>query len=235
MIDIQPIASSSAGNAYLITDGTTMLLLEAGVRFRDIQRATGFRTSLISACLLTHEHLDHSRYAVDVMRAGIDVYASHGTLEAAGLTGHRAITFAALVPVKIGTWTILPFDVQHDVSEPYGFFLANAAGDKLLFATDTYYIRHRFAGLTHIMVECNYSQRILDDNVAAGRIDAGRRKRTMRSHFSLENVLEFLAANDLRRVEEIHLMHLSDANSDEAAFKLAVQAATGKPVYVAQR
>lgn len=235
MVEIKPIASSSAGNAYHISDGTTSLLLEAGVRFRDIQRATGFKTSSIAACLLTHEHLDHCRYASDVMKAGIDVHASVGTLAAAGLTGHRAIPMIPLTPVTIGTWTILPFDVQHDVSEPLGFLLANAAGDKLAFVTDTYYVRHRFAGLTHVMVECNFSERILNENVAAGRVPAVHRKRLMRSHFSLENMLDFLRANDLSRVEEIHLLHLSDQNSDEALFKREVQAATGKPVYIAQK
>jgi phosphoribosyl 1,2-cyclic phosphodiesterase len=61
------------------------------------------------------------------------------------------------------------------------------------------------------------------------------RKRLLRSHFSLENVLEFLRANDMSKVQEIYLLHLSDNNSDEAMFKRRVQEVTGKPVYVAGR
>jgi phosphoribosyl 1,2-cyclic phosphodiesterase len=60
------------------------------------------------------------------------------------------------------------------------------------------------------------------------------RPRLLRSHFSLENVLEFLRANDLSKVEEIWLLHLSQSNSSEELFKKEVQAATGKPVFIAK-
>jgi phosphoribosyl 1,2-cyclic phosphodiesterase len=136
---------------------------------------------------------------------------------------------------QIGTWTILPFDIEHDVEEPLGFLMQNTASDKLMFATDTYYIRYLFSGVTHLMVEANFSVKILDENIAAGRVPVSMKRRLMRSHFSLENVKEFLRANDLSRMQEIHLLHLSDTNSDEELFKREIQALTGKPVYVAQR
>lgn len=235
MIKISPLASSSAGNAYHITDGKTALLLEAGVRFKDIQRALNFRVSDIAGCLLSHEHGDHGKSAADLMRAGVDVYASAGTLDALKLDGHRARPIQAKKQFSIGTWTILPFGVQHDVAEPLGFLLANQAGEKLLFATDTYYIRYRFPGLTHIMVECNYSIRILSENIASGRVPASMKPRLLRSHFSLENVKEFLKANDLSKVQEIWLLHLSDNNSDEELFKREIQQISGKPVFVATK
>ncbi|WP_425622954.1 MBL fold metallo-hydrolase [Brevibacillus borstelensis] len=235
MIEIKPLGSSSAGNAYHITDGCTALLLEAGIRYKDIQRALNFQTSGLAGCLLSHEHGDHGKAAAEVMKAGIDVYASQGTLDALGLPGHRAKPIRAKHQFRIGTWSILPFDVQHDVAEPLGFLLANQAGEKLMFATDTYYIRYRFKGLTHIMVECNYSLQLLNENIAAGRVPAMMKKRLLRSHFSLENVKDFLIANDLSQVQEIWLLHLSDNNSDEAMFKREIQELTGKPVLVAER
>lgn len=82
------------------------------------------------------------------------------------------------------------------------------------------------------MIECNYSQRILNENVESGRVPEFLMHRVMQSHFSLENLLVFLKANDLSKVQEIHLLHLSDSNSYEALFKQEVQAATGKLVYV---
>jgi phosphoribosyl 1,2-cyclic phosphodiesterase len=235
MIAITPLASSSKGNCYHVTDGTTALLLEAGIRYKDIQRALNFQVSSIAGCLISHEHGDHGKAAADVMKAGIDVYASQGTLDALGLSGHRAKPIKAKQQFQVGTWTILPFDVQHDVAEPLGFLLANRTGDKLVFATDTYYIRYRFQGLTHIMVECNYSLRILDENIAAGRVPAVMKKRLLKSHFSLEHVKDFLRANDLSKVQEIWLLHLSDNNSDAALFKHEIQELTGKPVWVAER
>lgn len=235
MIQFLGFGSSSSGNCYHVTDGHTELLIEAGIRFSDIRKALGFRVSRLAGVLITHEHLDHSRAAADLAKAGIDIYASAGTIAARGLKGHRVKPIEPKKQFAIGTWTIMPFDVEHDAEQPLGFLLANQAGEKLVFITDSYYCRYTFSGLTHIAVECNYSLRILDDNIAAGRVHPAMRRRLMRSHFSLENVMDFLRANDLSRVEEIHLLHLSDNNSDEAYFRRRVQEVSGKPVYVAGR
>jgi phosphoribosyl 1,2-cyclic phosphodiesterase len=176
---------------------------------------------------------DHSKAVKDIMRAGIDCYISAGTAEALGLFGHRINIIKARQRFRIGTWTILPFETQHDAAEPLGFLLANQAGDKLLYATDTYYIRYRFRGLTHIAVECNYSLDILRTNVANGSVEPVLKSRILKSHFSLENVKEFLKANDLSKVQEIWLLHLSDNNSNAERFKREVMELTGKPTYIA--
>ncbi|GIN71169.1 MBL fold metallo-hydrolase [Bacillus sp. J14TS2] len=233
MIEITTIATGSTGNCYHITDGVTSLLLEAGIRFRDIQRALNFKTTDIAGVLVTHEHKDHCKAVQDVARAGLEIYMSVGTKDAIGINHHRIKTVEKLQSFTIGTWTILPFDVEHDVSEPYGFLLANKAGDKLLFATDTYYVRYKFTGLTHIMVECNYSMEILLENISTGRVHKAMKGRLLQSHFSLANVKEFMMANDLSKVQEIHLLHLSDTNSDEELFKREIQELTGKVVHIA--
>ncbi|KIL46184.1 MBL fold metallo-hydrolase [Jeotgalibacillus campisalis] len=235
MIEIKVLGSSSRGNAYHISDGRTSLLLEAGIKFRDIQRKLNFKTSDIAGCLISHEHGDHRLGLKEVLRAGIDVYMSPGTAEAIGENHHRINKVEAKKPFKVGTWTILPFDVQHDVSEPFGFLLQNDVGEKLLFATDTYYIKYKFKDLTHIMIETNYSLDILKENIASGRVPKIMKKRLMQSHFSLENALGFFKANDLSKVQEIWLLHLSDNNSDEELFKREVQKVTGKIVKVASQ
>ncbi|MCJ8221401.1 putative metallo-hydrolase YycJ [Bacillus licheniformis] len=232
MIEIEALSSSSKGNCYRITDGKTPLLLECGISFKEIQRGFDFNISQFAACLITHEHSDHCKAIKDVLKAGIDCYMSLGTAGAIGLQHHRIKPVRAKQQFKVGTWIIMPFEVQHDVAEPFGYLLANQDGDKLLFATDTYYIRYKFPGLTHIMVECNYSIDILNENIESGRTPAFMKKRLLRSHFSLENVKEFLKANDLRKVQEIWLLHLSDSNSDEQLFKNEIAKLTGRVVYV---
>ncbi|MBD8013858.1 MBL fold metallo-hydrolase [Planococcus wigleyi] len=232
MIEITTLATGSKGNCYYITDGHTPLLLEAGIKFRDIQRKLNFQTRDIKGCLITHEHKDHCSGVPEVLKAGITCYLSNGTKDALGIEHHRIKAVENKKQFQIGTWTILPFDVQHDVSEPFGFLLVNTAGEKLLFATDTYYIKYRFSGLTHLMVECNYSQKILDENILSGRTPKVLRKRLMRSHFSLENMKEFLKANDLSELQEIWLLHLSDSNSNEEQFRQEVAELTGKMIYI---
>lgn len=232
MIQITTLATGSKGNCYHITDGVTPILIECGIRFRDIQKSLNFKTSGLAGCLVTHEHKDHCAGIKDVLKAGIDCYMSPGTAEAIDIKHHRLKKVAAKKQFRLGTWTVLPFDVQHDVSEPFGFLLMNQEGEKLLFATDTYYIKYKFPGLTHIMVECNYSMDILIQNIVDGLVPKVMKKRLERSHFSLENVKEFLKANDLSKVQEIWLLHLSDNNSDEERFKREIQELTGKLVYV---
>jgi phosphoribosyl 1,2-cyclic phosphodiesterase len=228
MLTFTPHFSSSAGNLYTVTDGTSMIMLESGVRITKIRQALNHKLSSIEACLVTHSHGDHAKAARDVISAGVDVYCSSGTASALEIDcHHRVHIIEALKQFRVGPWTILPFDVEHDAEEPLGF-LIQGGGEKLLFAADTFYIRHRFAGLNLIALECNYSKQTM-----APDIPLAHKLRVMRSHMSLDTVLAFLAANDLSGVRQIHLLHLSSENSDESLFKNRVQAATGIPTYIA--
>lgn len=232
MIEITSFGSGSKGNCYRITDGSTPILLECGIKYRDIQKGFNFQLSDVAGCLISHEHGDHCKSIKDVLKSGIDCYMSPGTAEAIGIDHYRVKKIESKKQFQLGTWSILPFDVQHDVSEPLGFLLVNQAGERLLFATDTYYIKYRFEGLTHIMVECNYSLEILKENILRGSVPPVMKKRLMHSHFNLENVKEFLKANDLSKVQEIWLLHLSDSNSNEDQFKQEIMEVTGKLVFV---
>ena len=232
-MEIRCLASSSAGNAYILDDGSAPLLIEAGIKFKSIQQALGFKVCGLAGCLISHQHGDHSKSAKDVMGAGVDCYMSAETAEALGLTGHRIKMVTPLERFSVGLWTVLPFPTVHDVEGSLGFLLAHRDGEKVLFITDSAYCKYRFTGLTHIMIETNYSLGILRQNVANGTLDLATKNRIVRTHFGLENVKEFLKATDLSKVQELHLIHLSSDNSNADLFKSEIQKLTGKPVYVA--
>ncbi|MCC8135265.1 MAG: MBL fold metallo-hydrolase [Ruminococcus sp.] len=232
-MNITVIASGSSGNAYRISDGETALLLDAGVPLKTIRQALNFRVRDLSGCLITHCHGDHSKAAGDLAKAGVDIYTSQGTIEACRLTGHRIKMIKALKEFTVGTFAILPFDVQHDAPEPLGFIVTSkATGEKLLYFTDTYYLKYRFQGLTHIMGECNYSMDIVEQSVRSGCIPPELVPRLIKSHMSLDHFLDLLRANDLQQVRQIYILHLSANNSDAERFKTAVQRLTGTEVYV---
>lgn len=232
-MDITVIASGSSGNAYRISDGDTALLLDAGIPLQRIKQALNFRVRDLAGCLITHAHGDHAKAAGDLAKAGVDVYTSQGTIDACRLTGHRMKPVRALQEVMIGTFAVLPFDVQHDAPEPLGFLLTSRrTGEKLLYFTDTYYLKYRFTGLTHIMGECNYSMDIVEQSVRNGYIPPELVPRLIKSHMSLEHFLDLLKANDLHEVKQIYLLHLSNNNSDAERFREAVQKLTGTEVYV---
>lgn len=233
-MNIQILASGSSGNCYKVSDGQTSLLLECGIPFREIQKKLNFKLYEIDGCLVSHEHGDHSKAIMEMLKSGIDVYTSKGTAAPFENDIFKAIHVEAEKQFQVGTFDILPFDTQHDAAEPLGFILySRVTKEKLLFATDTYYVKYRFESLNYIMVECNYSIDILKANSEAGRLPLALKNRLLQSHFELGNVKKFLQANDLSKVKEIRLLHLSDGNSDEIRFKREIQELTGKPVIIA--
>ncbi|WP_366927928.1 MBL fold metallo-hydrolase [Clostridium sp.] len=183
---------------------------------------------------------DHSKAIKDLLSNGIDVCTSMGTVRAILKesevleTHHRLHFIESEKQIKIGGFTILPFETQHDAAEPLGFLISHEDMGKLLFATDTYYIQYKFNGLKHILIEANYSKEILQNNIENG-LNSSLAKRLFTSHFSLENVKEFLKASDLSKCESITLIHLSDENSNAAQFKNEIERLTGKPVYIAEK
>ena len=232
-MDIRPIASGSSGNAYWISDGKTPLLLDAGIPMKAIQIGCGFRVRELGGCFITHCHGDHSKAAKDLLRYGVDVYTGQGTAEACRLEGHRLHITRPLEQLTVGTFLVLPFDVEHDAPDSQGFLLeSTATGEKLLYFTDTYYLKYRFSGITHILGECNYTRERVQENLAEDTLPTVRAARLMHSHMSLQHLVEFLGASDLSRLKQIYLVHLSAENSDEAEMKRRIQRLTGADVYV---
>ena len=212
MLDIAVYASGSSGNCYTVSDGETVVMLDCGLPFRRIERLTGFL--LPAAVLVTHEHKDHSKAAQDFMRRGVDVYMTTGTAAALGIEAqHRLHILNPMEQTTVGRITVSAFPTQHDAREPCGFLLDDG-DDRVLYATDTYYIKYQFPGVTKMLIEANHSYKILEENVGAHILNESLAERLIKSHFSIENVLTFLKANDLSELKEIWLIHLSDSNAD---------------------
>lgn len=231
MFEIETFGSSSAGNSYLLKDGDSHLLLEAGISPKRMR----LDWPKVDGVLVSHEHNDHSAYVADYLKRGVfNAYATNGTIRNfRNVASYRTVEVEYLKQFTIKSWKILPFEVQHDVAEPCGFLILTPSGKKVLFATDTYYVKYKFSGVTHYLIECNYSLDILQHNVANGRIDKGQYKRILTSHFELGDLIKFFEANDLSAAEEIHLIHLSDRNSDEQLFVKEIEKTTGIPTYIA--
>lgn len=215
-MNLKVLGSSSSGNCYLIEANNEKLILDAGVHFKIVQKELKFNFDGIEGVLITHEHMDHLKYATNFALNGINVYASAGTFKKQNLVGHRFKIIKALQQFEIGNFIILPFDTQHDALEPLGFLIQHKiTGEKLLYATDTYYIKYKFNKLNYLLLECNYNKELAKENAKNGRINKTRYSRLLESHFSLENVIKFLKANDLSCAKNIILCHLSDTNSNQ--------------------
>lgn len=224
MLRLRVIATGSRGNAYLLTAGGSSLLLDAGLPYKAIVRATDGLAGICGA-LVTHEHNDHAKAARDIERIGIPILCSAGTASAVGLStrGCRALDTA-----HVGAFEVMPFVTEHDAAEPFGFMI-RAKGQTLLYATDTYFVRYRFAGVNWWLVECNYC-----DELIAGMDNVSLRNRLLKSHMSLSRLVDLFKANDLTRTRGIMLCHMSDERSDESEMVETISNVTGKPVVAAE-
>jgi phosphoribosyl 1,2-cyclic phosphodiesterase len=233
---LKVLGSSSAGNCYILENDKEALIIECGVRIEKIKQALKFNLSKVAGCLVSHEHLDHCKSVVDIIKSGINVYTTSGTYKGMNFetNHHRAKIIDPGHQFTVGSFKVIPFDVKHDAQKPVGFLINHDETGTVLFVTDTYYVETRFRGLNNIIVECNYSQEILDSKLAAGATPDFLRNRIFKSHMNLNTCKDLLRANDLSGVNNIVLIHLSDSNSNARQFKEEVTRCTGKVVHVAE-
>lgn len=235
-MELKILGSSSSGNCYVFDNDKEALMVECGVSFNKVKKAVDFDLSRIVCCLVSHEHGDHARSAKQVLASRIPLAMSRGTAQALELSDNTQIRrMEALKIRQYGSFRVIPFNVKHDAAEPLGYLIKHPEMGTTLFATDTYYLEHKFAGLNNILIECNYDIKILDANIAAGVIPAALRNRTVKSHMNIETCLEALEANDLSQVNNIVLIHLSASNSNAKEFQRRIEQKTGKNVIVARK
>ena len=215
----ESLASSSHGNAYIVSDRDTRVLLECGVSHKQLQKLSGFSLSEFKACLVSHEHKDHAKSVEDLISRGMEVYMSYGTAKA--LDTEAATLIESMEQFNVGSFDIVPFATFHDAAEPLGFLIKSRVdGDVLAFATDTVNLRYRFPGLNILAIEANYDMHVLE---RCEKLPEKVRKRITNSHMEIDTLCDYLGTLDLSECREIHLLHLSDATSREAEFIAKVE------------
>ena len=215
----EAMASSSHGNAYMVSDKETRILIECGISHKKLQKLSGFRLSEFSGCLVSHEHKDHAQSVRELIKDGMTVYMSEGTAIALDLSGTELEAVEAMESGKqftIGSIDIVPFTTFHDAAEPLGFLLKSRVdGDVLAFATDTVNLRYRFPGLNILCIEANYDKAILE---RCQKMPDKVRNRIANSHMEIDTLCDYLRTLDLSQCREIYLLHLSAATSHEGHF-----------------
>ena len=224
----EALASSSAGNAYVVSDQETHILLECGISHSKLQKLSGFSLSEFQACLVSHEHKDHAKAVEELISRGMAVYMSQGTAEALETEGAELIE--NMEQFNVGSLDIVPFTTFHDAREPLGFLIKSRVdGDVLAFATDTVNLRYKFPGLNILAIEANYDKNILE---RCQKMPEKVRYRIANAHMEIDTLCDYLRSLDLRACREIHLLHLSDATSHEGHFINNVARAVPKGIEI---
>ena len=228
------LGSSSKGNGYIFKHKDSCIIIDAGVPLKEVKKALDFNLEPIEGLLLTHSHQDHCKYIEEYVRAGIPVYGHETTMTQLQLTHHPNFGVNALQYYRVGEWHFKAFEVVHDVA-CLGYMVINPSHHSFCFVTDTHYCPYKFKDLQNIIIECNYSDEILEARGIRGSLPSVVQNRVVQSHMSLETCKKFLQSCDLTHVNNIVLIHLSDGNSDAEYFKSEISNLTGKTVHVADK
>lgn len=232
---INVIASGSKGNCYILSGARDVLLIEAGVPKKRILEGLNHDISNVAGVLVSHEHMDHAMAMDDLLRLRLEVFASKGTFGALGTDQQNRRIVEPNKPVSIGEFNVLPFLVQHDAAEPLGFLIESVdLSQRIVFATDTYFLKYRFKSIDCFMVEANYDIEVLDRNVREGKIHPRIAKRAKHSHFEISDVEAFLMASELGKTRKIMLLHTSENNSEPEVFRDRISRRTGIETLVAE-
>lgn len=230
-MDIKLIASGSSGNCYRVGDGVTYLLLDCGIPMKKIVAGCDYNLSRINACLVTHDHKDHSLSVRNLNRRGIPVFGTKSMAES--WMPVRSIDVSnGTAKLQIGSFDVQAFPVEHD-TECLGYFMRSIhTNETLVYLTDFSKFPYKFKQVDWWMVEANYSLKILDKNVENG-VNPAYANRIIGTHMSIEKLEKYFGKYQAFDAKGIILIHLSDGNADADDFKRRIERVTGVPVIVA--
>ncbi|MBO6133770.1 MAG: MBL fold metallo-hydrolase [Lachnospiraceae bacterium] len=242
------IASGSSGNAVFVGEGSTNILIDAGISAKRIKEGLstiGLSLKDLSAVLITHEHIDHIKGLSVLARQGqMPIYATDGTIGAIlssfsgkGIDPGLFKTVDKDRAFEIGELSCLPIGISHDAADPvsYRFFRAGSADpghdSSMAVMTDlgTYddYIVDSLSGVGALLLESNHDVRVLE----AGPYPYPLKRRILGryGHLSNEGCGELLTRLMEKRpgaLSQVLLGHLSRENNyPELAFQTVKQIA----------
>lgn len=225
-------ASSSAGNAYeIVAKNGRRLLIEAGLPWAKMLKVLAYNLRSVEGCLCSHFHGDHSRAIKQVMRNGINTYASLGTWLDLNIDPgplHRAKVVSAKKITELPSFKVLPFDVVHNVTEALGFVVyERETQEYLLFATDAACIRAVFPfPFSIVCLAVNYDPVLLRLNVDAGYLHESVGRRLLDSHATTNSIKQYIKESlNLNECREFHVLHCSHGNLDRAQAYREIKAA----------
>lgn len=227
---IHCLASSSAANAYVLDNGKSFLMVEAGLEYPKLRKALTTESidlMQVGGCLITHAHGDHCKGANDLSRF-ITVYASQETIDHLNLSYYKPLIESRWNIIN-NEWKVIPFGVQHDIAGAYGFII-KSNDQCILFVNDTKLVEWNLSSFKfdYVMIECNYNDELIDLTLA-------KNQRTINSHMALSTTITTLKTLDLSQCKAIYLMHLSSGNSNEKEMIQRVKEATNIDTFACQK
>lgn len=211
------LGSGSSGNCYILENDSEALVIEAGIPFMTVKKALDFNINKIVGVLVSHQHLDHAKYSAEYEKAGIPVFRPYES----DMERHVR---------TYGEFVIKSFPLVHDVP-CCGFLIRHPETGKVLYASDTEYIKYRFRDLSHILVEANYSRKYLEEDGAG----AEKRAHVLQDHMEITTTCDFLKMNNNPNLRSVILLHMSARNGAPEEFVAEAGKVVQCPVWAAEK
>jgi len=214
------LASGSKGNALLVVNGRSRLLIDAGLSARELSRrleAVGTCPGELTGIVVSHEHIDHVRgLGVLSRRFNLPVYLHHAV--AASLAdSHRPVRvheFDSGEELPVGDFAVRAFPVTHDAAATVGFTVTGASG-KLGVATDlgvaTRLVAEELRNCRVLVLESNHDEELLRDGPYPWPLK--QRIRSSHGHLSNNDSAKLLENLCWEGLEGVLLAHLSETNN----------------------
>jgi phosphoribosyl 1,2-cyclic phosphodiesterase len=214
------LASGSKGNSTYISDGTTAILIDAGLSGAEIEKRLNSRNltaAQLDGIAVSHEHSDHIK-AVGVLsrRYNLPVYINRNAGDALKQLGkiQQLRMFDCGATFQINNLIIHPFSISHDAADPVGFTIGHN-GTKIGIATDlgiaTAMVKEHLKSCSLLILESNHDPDMLADGPYPWPLKQRIKSRTGHlSNVDSRNLLQQLQHDNL---EHVILAHLSDTNN----------------------
>lgn len=206
MLKLKILGSSSKGNCYLLSSDITSILLDCGVKHIENK----IDVNSINGVVLTHKHGDHVQGLKTFKNYFNGKYYSHKeVLDILPVLDNQKVLVEHNKKFEIGSFIIVPFQLEHDVL-CYGYLIKDTISNyKLLYVTDTGYINHKFKDIDCFLIESNCDEEILT-------YEDYKETRLYDTHLSMQQTASFLENNINHNTEKIILCHIS---RDEENYK----------------
>lgn len=218
-LEFSVLGSGSKGNAYLLKEEDTLILIDAGFSLREILKRLkklSIDSNSISAILITHEHWDHIKGLQSFLKYfPKPVFLSAGTLKSLKFEIKGEINIInGGVDFQIEKILISPFSVPHDASEPLGFSFSNGR-KKIGFASDlgkvTTLVSEKLKNSSLLAIETNHDEILLKNGPYPYNLKV-RIKSTF-GHLSNKdatNAIKDLISPSLKYILPIHLSEVNN-------------------------
>lgn len=212
MAKLKVINSGSSGNAYILECDNETLLIELGVSFQEIIDKLYYNIPKVSGAIVSHKHIDHAnkRTIEKMIRYGIPVYSCEEVAK-----DNKGVMIAKKGrKTLVGGFKIKPIPLKHSC-ECFGYIIETPDNQKIVFATDCCEFLYRIKNVNHWLIECNWSEEVLIDNMC----DNSEMRSRHEHHLELNDTIFALKENLSPSMNTIVLLHLSNGNSDAKRFK----------------